>query len=83
MDIRRTGNAGSLCQKNDRPGYRMDSACNGTLIIVDSGLDSPLRLVFFEEGMVGVGGCFDTSLTNRWIITQEKVLKSFKNSKKA
>lgn len=66
----------------DRPGYRIDSAGKETFVIADSGWDYPLRLVFFETGMVGVGGCFDTSLTNRWIITQEKVLKSFKNSKK-
>jgi hypothetical protein len=66
----------------DRPGYRKYSSGKETLIIVDSGWDHPLRLVFFEEGMVGAGGCFDTSLTNPWIITQEKVLKSIKIQKK-
>ena len=38
----------------------------------------PLKLDFSEAGMVGVEGCFDDSLTNYWIQTQKKVLKSLK-----
>jgi hypothetical protein len=36
----------------------------------------PLRLEFFPQGMVGVEGCFDSFLTERWFQAQGNALKT-------
>ncbi len=59
-------------------GYRIDSSAENINVISDSSWTWPARIEFSRFGMVGVEGCFDTSLTDYWIKTQEIALKSFK-----
>ncbi len=61
-----------------RQGYHLDSSESDKTIIASLDSKVPLKLDFFESGMVGVEGCFDDSLTNYWLQTQKKVLKSLK-----
>jgi hypothetical protein len=65
----------------EREGYTLDSVKSEKIILSrPGGKMPPLRLDFFEGGMVGVEGCFDDSLTTRWIEIQKKALKSLKLS---
>ncbi len=61
-----------------RPGYSMDSA-SGVAVGGDSGAMDPIRLEFFEHGMVGIEGCFDSALTTRWLSSQRLALKGLEN----
>lgn len=60
-------------------GYRTELSGKKKILVADSGWMGPVRLEFFESGMVGVEGCFDTSLMAHWLETQETVIKSLKS----
>ena len=60
-------------------GYRTDLSGKRKIVVADSGWMGPVRLEFSESGMVGVEGCFDTSLVAHWLETQETVIKSLKS----
>lgn len=61
------------------PGFRMESGVVGGFILFsDSGWLQPIRLDFSSRGMVGVEGCFDSSLTSNWIKTQKIALNNLK-----
>jgi hypothetical protein len=58
--------------------YALKSEGSEKIILSNRGWQRPLRMDFFEGGMVGIEGCFDDSLTIHWVQTQKKVLKSLK-----
>ena len=62
-----------------RTGYHVDVIGKKKVVIADSGWLGPIRVDFFDGGMVGVEGCFDTTLVIRWIQTQETAIKSLKS----
>ena len=59
-------------------GYHLDSSQGSKTLTSDSGWGFPIRLEFYPFGMVGVEGCFDTSLTSRWLKTQKITLENLK-----
>lgn len=59
-------------------GGSVDSSRGDLRVTAKSQTSSPLHLRFSSQGMVGVEGCFEDSLTNFWIKMQARALKNLK-----
>jgi hypothetical protein len=60
------------------PGWRADTTVSGMQFVLETSDMPPIAIRFSNEGMAGVEGCFDTDLTNYWLIMQVRGLKSIK-----
>ena len=62
-------------------GFELTKRERNWILKAETGEVGPFKLEFGEDGMVGVEGCFDSSLTNQWLKIQKIAIKSLKSTK--